>query len=170
MGTLVRHAMTESPETLPIDATAMDAARVMADFDVGVVPVVEADGRLAGLVTDRDLVVRVLAGRMDPTVVTLGEVVTTTVVAATPDMALTEARELMGEHQVRRLPVMKGNELVGIVSIGDVAMASASDRQVGETLEDISRSDRTQQQNEGPDRGTPERVRQHDTGDPAGDS
>jgi CBS domain-containing protein len=161
MATLVRHVMTEAPRTLRIDATASDAARLMADADVGAVPVVEADGRLAGLVTDRDLVLRVVAREADPSIVTLGEVVTTALVAATPDMGLSEAREMMGEYQVRRLPVLKGDELVGIVSIGDVAVASASDREVGETLEEISRSERTEHENPGPDRGTPERVRAH---------
>jgi CBS domain-containing protein len=65
----------------------------------------------------------------------------------------------MAEHQIRRLPVMKGDELVGILSLGDVALASASDREVGEALEEISRSDSTEDVNEGPTRGTPDRVR-----------
>jgi CBS domain-containing protein len=158
MSILVRHAMTGFPKTLGPTMNAEDAAGMMAQFDVGVIPVVDGE-RLLGLVTDRDLVVRVLAGRKDPTDVTLGEIATAAVVTATPDMALSEARDLMATHRIRRLPVVKGEELVGVLSLGDVALADASKRAVGDALEDISVSESTEELNDGPDRGTPERVR-----------
>lgn len=155
---LVRHAMTEAPRTARPDMRAADAAGLMANFDIGVVPVTE-DGRLVGLVTDRDLVVRVLADRRDPTEVPLGDIVTATPVTVTPDMQLSEARDLMAAHKVRRLPVMKDDQLVGIFSLGDVALADASKRAVGEALESVSESPSTTELNEGPDPGTPHRVR-----------
>jgi CBS domain-containing protein len=158
MSMLVRHAMTESPKTLGPTMNAQDAAGMMAQFDVGVIPVVDGE-QLVGLVTDRDLVVRVLAGRKDPSDVRLGEIATEALVTATPDMGLSEARDLMATHRIRRLPVVKDDELVGVLSLGDVALADASKRAVGDTLEEVSMSDSTTELNAGPDRGTPDRVR-----------
>jgi CBS domain-containing protein len=158
MSILVRHAMTESPKTLGPTMTAEDAAGMMAQFDFGVVPVVDG-ARLIGLVTDRDLVVRVLAGRKDPADVKLGDIATGSLVTATPDMGIAEARGLMAEHRVRRLPVMKGDALVGVVSLGDLALADPSNRAIGDTLEEVSTSDSTSDLNDGPERGTPDRVR-----------
>jgi CBS domain-containing protein len=158
MSMLVRHAMTESPKTLGPTMNAQDAAGMMAQFDVGVIPVVNGE-RLVGLVTDRDLVVRVLAGRKDPAEVRLGEIATEALVTVTPDTRLSQARDLMTTHRIRRLPVVKDDELVGILSLGDVALADASKRAVGDTLEEVSVSESTTELNAGPDRGIPDRVR-----------
>jgi len=159
MATLVRHVMTEAPKTLSPERTAGDAAGLMAQYDIGAVPVM-LDGELAGIVTDRDLVVRVMARRRDPSSVTLDEILTRAVTAVSLDVQLSEARELMAERKIRRLPVLKDGELVGIVSIGDLAIADASKRAVGEALEEISESPSTTDRNDGPDPGTPERVRE----------
>lgn len=159
MSILVRHAMTESPQTAGPGMNAADAAAMMKQFDTGVIPMAE-DGRLLGLVTDRDLVLRVLAERKDPLEVQLEEIATTAPVTVTPDTSLSEARSMMAEHRIRRLPVVKAGKLVGILSLGDVALADASERAVGETLEEISESQSTTDMSGGPTRGTPERVRQ----------
>jgi CBS domain-containing protein len=153
--------MTESPKTAKPDMSAADAAALMKQFDVGAVPVVDR-GSLLGLVTDRDLVLRVLANRQDPQRVKLSDILTKSPATVTPDTQLSEARDLMAQHRVRRLPVVKGEALVGILSLGDVALASASERAVGETLEQISESASTTDISEGPDRGTPDRVQQQD--------
>jgi CBS domain-containing protein len=158
MATLVRHAMTEAPKTLSVSMSAADAAGMMVNFDIGAVPVTDEDGALQGIVTDRDLVVRVLADRTDPTAVTLGDVLTRSLVEVSPDTELAQANELMAEHRIRRLPVTKDGELVGILSLGDVALALASKRSVGETLEHVSASPETEATNPGPDQGTPDRV------------
>ena len=157
MSILVRHAMTESPQTAGPTMNAADAAAMMKQYDTGVIPVAE-EGRLVGLVTDRDLVVRVLAERKDPLDVRLEEIATTVPVTVTPDTKLSEARSMMAEHRIRRLPVVKAGELVGILSLGDVALADASERAVGETLEEISESTSTADISNYPPRGTPERV------------
>jgi CBS domain-containing protein len=162
MSILVRHAMTESPQTAKPDMTAGDAAGLMRQLDVGVIPVAEKD-ELIGLVTDRDLVVRVLAERKDPDEVKLSEVITKSPVTVTPDTKLSEARDLMQQHRVRRLPVVKGKKLEGILSLGDVALADASEREIGETLEHISESATTREFSGGPDRGTPKRARKTGT-------
>jgi CBS domain-containing protein len=159
MAKLVRHAMSDSPKTAKPDMTAADAAGLMKQFDVGVIPVVE-DGSVIGLVTDRDLVLRVLANRKDADEVKLGDIVTKATITVTPDTQLSEARDLMAEHKIRRLLVLKGDELVGVLSLGDVALAAASDREVGETLEVISESPSTSDASGGPDVGTPERVQE----------
>jgi CBS domain-containing protein len=163
MSILVRHAMTAAPQTIDPGMNAADAAAMMRSEDVGALPVVK-DGELVGLVTDRDLVVRVLAERQEPTQVEVGSIATRSPVTVTPDMRLSEARELMEKHQVRRLPVMKNHELVGIVSLGDVAWADASTREVGEALRAVSESEKTMTQNEDADRGTPQRVQRNRLG------
>jgi len=160
MAMLVRHAMTESPKTAKSDMSAGDAAALMKQFDVGVIPIVD-DGKLAGIVSDRDLVLRVIANRENPDRVRLGDILTRTPATVSPDTKLTEARDLMAQHRVRRLPVLKGRELVGIISLGDVALASASERAVGEALEDISKSSSTADISGQPDRGTPDRAHQN---------
>jgi CBS domain-containing protein len=158
---LVRHAMSTDLRTAKPDMTAADAAGLMRNFDTGVVPVIDGE-RLVGLVTDRDIVLRVVADREDPNAVRLGDIATRSVVTATPDMNLSDARDLMAEHRIRRLPVMKNDRLVGILSLGDVALADASKRAVGNVLEDVSESPSTTGvEAETPDRGTPERVQEN---------
>jgi CBS domain-containing protein len=159
---LVRHAMAMSPVTATPDLNASDAAGLMASHDIGALPIVEGD-RLVGIVTDRDLVLRVLAARKDPREVRLVDIATTRdVTMVSPDAQLCDARALMGEARIRRLPVVKDDRLVGMLSLGDVALGSASMRGVGEALARISASLSTQETNAGPDVGTPERVRQRE--------
>ena len=164
MATLVRHAMTESPQTAKPDMTAADAAALMRQLDAGVIPVAE-NGTLIGLVTDRDLVLRVLAERKEPGSVKLSEILTKSPVTISPDAKLAQALDLMAEHKVRRLPVLKGEELVGIVSLGDAAVAIASEGRSGAVLEQISESASTTDLSRSgqPDRGTPDRTRRTGT-------
>jgi CBS domain-containing protein len=157
MSILVRHAMTEAPKTASPAMNAADAAALMKQFDVGAIPVAEGE-ELLGLVTDRDLVTRVVAERKDPTQVQLSDILTKSPVTVSPDTKLSEARDLMAEHRIRRLPVTKADRLVGILSLGDVALADASDRAVGGALEEISQSASTAEQSDHPTRGTPDRV------------
>jgi CBS domain-containing protein len=157
MSTLVRHVMATEPKTARPDMNAFDGAALMGSYDVGAIPIVDDEGFL-GIVTDRDLVLRVLAARKEPQETRLGDVLTRDPVTVSPDATLAEARRLMAEHRVRRLPVCKGAELVGILSMGDVAVADASARAVGETLKEVSESKATAERADGPDPGTPERV------------
>ena len=158
---LVRHAMTARPVTASPDMNAADAAGLMVANDIGVVPVTDQD-RLIGVVTDRDLVIRVIAERKDPGSVRLGDIATTRgIETVSPDLQLCDARALMAERGIRRLPVVKEGRLVGMLSLGDVAVGSASMRGVGEALAAISASVSTHEMNAGPDIGTPERVKAH---------
>ena len=156
---LVRHVMADPPVTASPGMDAGDAAGLMAAHDIGALPIVE-DGRLVGIVTDRDLVLRVLAERKDPRSVKVGDVATTRrIETVTPDTQLADARALMAERRIRRLPVVKDGALIGIVSLGDVAIGSASMRGVGEALAQISVSEATTEVNPGPEVGTPARVK-----------
>jgi CBS domain-containing protein len=160
MAILVRHAMTESPITISPEMNAFDAAGLMKSEDIGVLPVVQ-DGKLLGLLTDRDLVLRVLAERKNPMEVSVQDICTSSPVTVTPDMKLSDARDLMEQNKIRRLPVLKGEELAGVLSLGDVAWADASTREVGEALRGISESEQTRTTNEQVVRGTPERVQEN---------
>jgi len=132
----IRDVMTPNPRTVSPDDSIQNAARIMRDDDTGAIPVVE-NGRPIGMVTDRDIVVRAVAddGQVGRPV---RDIVTTGVICATPDMSTREATELMSEHQVRRLPVVENDQLVGIVSLGDLAVKEGKDRRTGDTLQDIS--------------------------------
>jgi CBS domain-containing protein len=158
---LVRHVMTEAPKCLSPERTVADAAGLMEQYDVGVIPLADENDTLVGLVTDRDLVLRVLAKQRDPRDVRLGDIATTSVVTITPDTNIADARDLLAQHKIRRLPVVKEGKLVGILALGDIAVADASKRAVGEVLDEVSESPSTTERNAGPDPGTPERVRQN---------
>jgi CBS domain-containing protein len=157
---LTRHVMTAGPKTLSPERKVANAAGLMEQYDIGAIPLVDGEDRLVGIVTDRDLVLRVLAKQRDPQDVSLGDIATTNLVTVTPDTNIADARDLMAEHRIRRLPVVKEDRLVGIVSLGDVAVADASKRAVGTVLDRISESPSTADvREEGPARGTPERGR-----------
>ncbi|MBA2615910.1 MAG: CBS domain-containing protein [Actinobacteria bacterium] len=132
----IRDVMTSNPTTCERSASVADAARVMAQEDVGPVPIVEG-GRVVGIVTDRDIVVRVVAEGRDPSSTTLGEIVSSDLVTVQPDSPLSEALELMAQNQVRRIPVVEGDQLVGIVAQADVARA-ADEEETGEVVQQIS--------------------------------
>ena len=133
----VREAMTADLASVEPSATAAEAARLLAERDVGSLPVVEA-GRLVGVVTDRDLALRVVAEGRDPNVVRIDEIASRELVTVEPDGKLDEALHLMAKRQVRRLPVVEDGRLVGILAQADVA-AEADARSAGETVEEISR-------------------------------
>lgn len=132
----VRDVMTSNPRCVSPNDTIQAAARIMKEEDTGVVPIVE-NGRAIGLITDRDIVIRSVAGGSQPNQ-QVREIATGDLICATPDMSTREASKLMGEHQVRRLPVVENDRLVGIVSLGDIAVKEGKDSRTGDTLEDIS--------------------------------
>jgi CBS domain-containing protein len=138
MSTTARDVMTEGAECVSENDTVATAARRMASLDVGALPICGDDDRLKGMVTDRDIVVKVVAAGQDPqqmTVATLAE--GSEVVTIGADDPLEEARRTMEKHQVRRLPVIDGHRLVGMVSQGDLAKA-LPDEQTGRLVESIS--------------------------------
>lgn len=134
---VVRDVMTSSPTTVTPQTSVVEAARLMEKEDVGPLPVVE-DGSLVGIVTDRDLVVRVIAEGRDPASTVVGEVCSSKPVTVSPDDDVSHALTLLAKHQVRRLPVAEGDQIVGIVAQADLARKE-SNAAVGEAVEEISR-------------------------------
>jgi CBS domain-containing protein len=134
-----RDIMTPDPECIGENDTVLDAAKRLAELDVGAMPICGEDDRLKGMLTDRDIVVKVLAQGKDPASTRAGELgagdgKTVTIGA---DDSVEEALRTMAEHKVRRLPVIDGKRLVGIVSQADVATNVDEDR-VGDLVEAIS--------------------------------
>ena len=133
----VKDLMTPQAEVISPDATAEDAASVMKTLDIGVLPVCDEEG-LIGILTDRDLVVRVLAAKRDPKAMLVGEAMTPSVVYCFEDDDVERAALVMAGQQIRRLPVLDRNrKLVGIISIGDIALQGQS-QFGGEVLEEVS--------------------------------
>jgi CBS domain-containing protein len=133
MAQSIREVMTSDPRTVPTDATLEDAAREMGRDDIGAV-LVEDHGSLAGILTDRDIVVRAIAEHRDPSSTKVGDVATRDVTALTPDQTVDDAIKIVREKNVRRIPVVQDGRPAGIVSIGDLAI----ERDSGSALADIS--------------------------------
>jgi CBS domain-containing protein len=138
MAKTVREVMTSKLCSIDTDKTVVYAAKMMRDEDVGIAPIVEGD-RLVGVLTDRDIAVRVVAEGRDPEQVKVTEVASRDVVTLDPQQDLDEALRLMARHQVRRLPVVEEDgRLVGVVAQADVAQ-QGDDARTGEVVEQISR-------------------------------
>lgn len=136
MGKSVQEVMTSNPTSVEAGRPVVEAAKIMKQEDVGIVPVVEGD-RLVGTVTDRDIALRAVAEGKDPQSTNVREIATTDLVTVDPQQDLDEALGLMASHQVRRLPVVEGGRLVGIVAQADVAR-EADDKKTGDLVENIS--------------------------------
>jgi CBS domain-containing protein len=133
----VRDVMTQNPRTCDAGSSVIEAARVMKEEDVGSVPVLES-GRLIGTLTDRDIVLRIVAEGRDPQSTKVMEVASSDLVTIDPQQNLDDALRMMATHQVRRLPVVEEDgHLVGILAQADAAR-EASEKKVGETVEAIS--------------------------------
>jgi CBS domain-containing protein len=135
--TRVRDVMTQGAECVKESQTLQEAAAKMRDLDVGALPICGDDNRLKGMLTDRDIVVKCIADGGDPSTVLAGSLAEGKPVTIGADDDLDEAIRVMVEHQVRRLPVIDGHDLIGIVAQADIA-ESASNEQTGATVEGIS--------------------------------
>jgi CBS domain-containing protein len=121
MATAIRDLMTTDPVVLPASTTVLDAARRMRDDDIGDV-LVEEDGQLRGIVTDRDVVTRVVADNRAPDEVSIGHICSGELHTLSPEDDLEAAVGLLRDHAVRRVPVVEGGTAVGILAIGDLAV------------------------------------------------
>jgi CBS domain-containing protein len=133
----IRDVMTPGPETIQADRPASEAAKMMKDADAGMIPVMD-NGNLLGTVTDRDIAIRLVAEGKDPQSTPVREIASTDPITVEPDRDLDEALKLMAKHQVRRLPVVEGGRLVGVLAQADVAR-EGNEKDVGHTVEEISK-------------------------------
>lgn len=134
----VRDIMTQPAICVAAGESVEVAARTLTHYNVGVLPVCNSDGKLCGVVTDRDLVTRCVASGRKPSQTTVREVMTGKVEQAQPDMDAAVAAHLMGRLQVRRLPVVENGKLCGMVSLGDLAKQEESIMDAADALSDIS--------------------------------
>jgi CBS domain-containing protein len=135
MATAVRDVMAKDPVTLPKDTPLTDAAKNMKDKDIGDVIVLDGE-KMCGVVTDRDIVVRAVAEGRDPSKTQLDEICSHEVITLPPDATLDDATKRMREKAVRRIPIEEDGKLIGIVSIGDVAL----EKNEASVIAEISRS------------------------------
>jgi CBS domain-containing protein len=132
----LREIMTTDVASVSPQDPVTQAAMLMKQHNVGIIPVVE-NGMLKGVVTDRDVVLRAVADQQPNR--TVAEVMTNQhLVTGTPDMSVDEASQLMARHQIRRLPVVENNQLVGIVALGDLAVRQPYSDEAGQALSNIS--------------------------------
>jgi CBS domain-containing protein len=132
----IRDIMTKDVTALASSATIAQVAQTMRHLNIGSLPLVD-DGRLVGVITDRDIVMRVVADGLDPHLEQADLHMTHDPLTVTPDTLIDQAAALMAREQIRRLPVVEGGRLVGYLALGDLAILNR-DATVGETLEQIS--------------------------------
>ena len=131
MADTIQDVMTPNPRTVETESPLRQAAEIMRDQDVGSVVVTEGED-VCGIVTDRDIAVRAVAAGRDPNETQVAEVCNRDVVSLSPDQSVDDAIRLMRDESIRRLPVLEGGKAVGIVSLGDLAIARDPDSALGD--------------------------------------
>ena len=134
----VRELMSAPVIRIHPEESVAVAARTLARYNIGILPVCGSDGRVCGLVTDRDIVTRCLASGRPPAVTPVREVMTTQILSARPEMDAAAAAEIMGRAQIRRLPVLENGRLCGMVSLGDLAAREETGYDAADALGEIS--------------------------------
>ena len=134
----LRELMTENPIHITPETPVDVAARMMTQYNVGMLPVCGPEGTLHGILTDRDMVTRCLASGRNAAKLRAGDIMTTRIVAGNPAMDAAVAAHLMGREQVRRLPVLENGRLRGMVSLGDLASCEETCMDATDALADIS--------------------------------
>lgn len=138
--TKARDVMTPNPKTVHEGDSLQQVARLMKEMDAGVVPVTDTGNKIIGLVTDRDIVVRVVADGKNPADVNVSNVMSRDLHCVREDDSIDDVHRLMRDHQVRRIPVVnERDEIVGIVAQADIATRTGKDKKLGQTVEEISR-------------------------------
>lgn len=134
----LREIMTKTVVRINPEESVAVAARTLARYNIGALPVCGGDGRVCGVVTDRDLVTRCIAAGRQPSMTPVREVMTTNVISVRPDMDAGLAAQMMGRQQIRRLPVVENGKLCGMVSLGDLVAYDESSYDAADALTEIS--------------------------------
>lgn len=134
----VKHLMTNSVIRIGEEETVSVAARALAHYNIGMLPVCSADGKVSGVLTDRDIVTRCLAAGRVPEKTSVREVMTGQVLTVEPDLDAGAAAHLMGRQQIRRLPVVENGKLCGVLSLGDLAQSEENAYDASDALTEIT--------------------------------
>lgn len=134
----VSDIMTKNVIRISPEESAEVAARTLTHYNIGALPVCGSDGRLCGVVTDRDLVIRCMASGKQPTQTAVKNVMTGQVLSVEPNMDASAAAQLMGSRQVRRLPVVENGKLCGMISLGDIARQNSEQLLAAQALNSIT--------------------------------
>ncbi|OIK14069.1 CBS domain-containing protein [Bacillus sp. MUM 116] len=132
----IREIMTDNVESCSLLDNVYEVAVKMKELNVGAIPIVDHE-KLVGMITDRDIVLRCVAEKNPPSS-KVEEIMSNELITISPDASTREAAKLMAEHQIRRLPVVEGDKIVGIVSLGDFAIRDLTDDQAKQALTEIS--------------------------------
>ena len=138
MAKKARDIMSDDCTCIGENESLLDAAKRLAELDVGALPICGEDNRLKGMLTDRDIVVKALAKGKDPATTRAGELGEGKPVTIGADDSLRDALKTMAQHKVRRLPVIDGHDLVGIIAVADIARELDDDDSKGDLIEAIS--------------------------------
>ncbi|HEY8910480.1 MAG TPA: CBS domain-containing protein [Desulfosporosinus sp.] len=133
----VREVMTDSVDCVSPTASAVDVAKMMKKDDVGSIPICDKN-KIVGVITDRDIVLKVVAVGGDPSSTSAKDIMTTKVISVTADQDVHEAADLMAKYQIRRLPVLEKGNLIGIVALADLATEKIHINEAGDALSGIS--------------------------------
>jgi len=135
----ISNIMTKSVAFIRPEDTVVQAAQLMKEHNVGSIPVCRGD-QVIGIITDRDIAVKAVANGSNPAMLSVGEIMSANPILGNPDMDVAEAGKLMGENQIRRLPIVESNRLVGIISLGDLAIEPMMQAKAGDILTEVSES------------------------------
>ncbi|WP_126427624.1 CBS domain-containing protein [Brevibacillus marinus] len=138
----LKEIMTQDVATVTLKDNVYEVAVKMRDLDVGLIPVVDENNEVIGVITDRDIVIRGIAEKREGSAA-VSEVMTRDIVLGRPDMTVDEAAKIMAKHQIRRLPVVENGKLVGIVALADMAVRQLHHDEASEALYQISEPNRS---------------------------
>ena len=134
----LKDIMTRDVIAVSPDTSIFDAAQIMKDKNIGAIPVCKENMNVDGIITDRDIVLRVVCAEQDPQKTKCRDIMTDQLIVGKTDMEVDSALDLMGDVQVRRLPVVENGKLVGFVALGDIAVNHRFNRSAEQALSDIS--------------------------------
>ena len=134
----VKDVMTSHIACIQPEHTVMEAAKAMQKHNIGILPVCYESQALVGIVTDRDIVTRCIANGRNVSTTPIGDIMTEEVFTIEPDANINEASRMMADYRIRRLPVMHNGEMIGIISIGDIATADGMENKARHALSNIS--------------------------------
>jgi CBS domain-containing protein len=137
----IKDIMTKTIAFIKPEDTVILAAQLMKEHNVGSIPVCRGE-KVIGIITDRDIALKAVANGSNPAILSVSEIMSTNPILGNPEMDVTEAGKIMGENQIRRLPIVENNKLVGIISLGDLAVEPMIQDEAGDILSEVSEPSR----------------------------